>query len=108
MKGKVKVKVSGGQELEAEQALVAAGFRPNTKDLGLESVGVRLSDRGFVEIDDRMALVGGEHDLDSLDILLVITRIEKEFGIKIADRAVGRRAFTDVATLADFVEAQRA
>jgi len=55
LKNKVKVKVSGGQELEAEQALVAAGFRPNTKDLGLEAVGVRLSDRGFVEIDDRMA-----------------------------------------------------
>lgn len=59
-------------------------------------------------LDDRMPLAGGEHDLDSLDILLVITRIEKEFGIKIADRSVGRRAFADITTLADFVEAQRA
>ena len=55
LKDKVRVKVSGGGELEAEQVLVAAGFRPNTKGLGLETVGARLSDRGFVEIDDRMA-----------------------------------------------------
>ena len=58
LKTKVKVRVgsaNGAQDLESEQVLVAAGFRPNTKDLGLEAVGVRLSDRGFIEIDDRMA-----------------------------------------------------
>jgi acyl carrier protein len=66
---------------------------------------LRLDGNGA--LDDHMALAGGEHDLDSLDILLVITRIEKEFGIKIADRSVGRRAFADITTLADFVETQR-
>jgi dihydrolipoamide dehydrogenase len=54
----VKVVVAGEkgeQTLEAEQALVAIGFRPNSKGFGLEEVGVTLSERGFVEIDDRMA-----------------------------------------------------
>jgi dihydrolipoamide dehydrogenase len=54
----VKVTVSAdGQTkvLEAEQALVAIGFRPNSKGLGLEEVGVTISERGFVEIDERMA-----------------------------------------------------
>jgi len=54
----VKVTVSAdGQAkvLEAEQALVAIGFRPNSKGLGLEDVGVKISERGFVEIDERMA-----------------------------------------------------
>lgn len=54
----VKVTVSnddGEKSLEAEQALLAIGFTPNSKGLGLEEVGVQLSARGMVEIDDRMA-----------------------------------------------------
>ena len=54
----VKVKVSDGateQVLEAEQTLVAIGFKPNTTDMGLETAGVKLTERGFVEIDERMA-----------------------------------------------------
>jgi dihydrolipoamide dehydrogenase len=54
----VKVTVSSNGEtkvLEAEQALVAIGFRPNSKGLGLEEVGVKISERGFVEVDERMA-----------------------------------------------------
>ncbi len=53
----VKVKVSAeGKEttLEADQALVAIGFRPNSKGLGLEEVGVKISERGFVEINEKM------------------------------------------------------
>lgn len=33
-------------------ALVSIGRRPFTKDLGLESVGIKKTDRGFVEIDN--------------------------------------------------------
>jgi acyl carrier protein len=53
-------------------------------------------------------LIGGDFDLDSLDVLLLVTSIEKEFGIKIADGAIGREAFRDVATLAGFVERAQA
>jgi dihydrolipoamide dehydrogenase len=56
--GGAKVTVSGEEGqiiLEAEQALIAIGFTPNSKDLGLEEVGVQLSERGMVEIDERMA-----------------------------------------------------
>lgn len=53
---KVTVSGEGGQQvLEAEQAMVAIGFRPNTADIGLEQAGVKLDKRGFVEVDDRMA-----------------------------------------------------
>jgi len=53
---KVTISGEGGQQvLEAEQAMVAIGFRPNTADIGLEQVGVKLDKRGFVEVDDRMA-----------------------------------------------------
>ncbi len=57
-KSGVKVKVSGAdgeKVIEAEQALVAIGFKPNTAGLGLEAAGVKLTDRGHIAIDDHMA-----------------------------------------------------
>jgi mercuric reductase len=38
-------------QLRAERVLVAAGRRPNTEGLGLEVIGVALTDRGFVQVD---------------------------------------------------------
>lgn len=54
----VKVTVSEGgahKTIEAEQALIAIGFKPNSKDIGLEEVGVEVDKRGFISIDERMA-----------------------------------------------------
>ncbi len=45
----------GEMVLQAEQALIAIGFKPNTTGIGLEEVGVKLNQRGHVEVDDRMA-----------------------------------------------------
>ncbi|MEJ2448318.1 MAG: dihydrolipoyl dehydrogenase [Anaerolineales bacterium] len=58
LKTKVNVWIEGpdGEEkLSAEQVLLAASFLPNSQDLGLESIGVKLDKRGFIEIDERMA-----------------------------------------------------
>ncbi len=59
---------------------------------------------GRVVLSDDMALAGGEHDLDSLDILLIVTGLEKEFGITINDAAMSKSAFESVASLAAFVD----
>lgn len=44
-----------GKELtvDADYVLVTVGRRPNTDDLGLESAGVKMSDRGVVEVDNQ-------------------------------------------------------
>jgi dihydrolipoamide dehydrogenase len=44
---------AGGQEktVTAEYLLVTVGRRPNTNDLGLENIGVKMTDRGLIEID---------------------------------------------------------
>jgi mercuric reductase len=46
---------AGGQELHAEQVLVATGRTPRTAGLGLDAVGVRLGQRGEVLVDDDMS-----------------------------------------------------
>lgn len=54
----VKVTVEnedGIQVLEAEQALMAIGFKPNTADLGLEELGVELTERKFIAVEDDMS-----------------------------------------------------
>ena len=39
------------ETVEADYVLVTVGRRPNTDGLGLESAGVKLTDRGLVEVD---------------------------------------------------------
>ncbi len=45
----------GGKEksFKADKVLVAVGFKPNSKNLGLEKVGVALDERGHIQIDNK-------------------------------------------------------
>lgn len=38
-------------EVEADYVLVTVGRRPNTDELGLEELGIKMSDRGLIEVD---------------------------------------------------------
>ncbi|MEX2465800.1 MAG: dihydrolipoyl dehydrogenase [Gemmatimonadota bacterium] len=42
------------QTLDVEYVLSAVGRVPNSQDLGLESVGVKVDDRGFITIDEHL------------------------------------------------------
>jgi glutathione reductase (NADPH) len=47
----VRVKASNGEQRVFEQVLFATGRRPNTQDMGLEDVGVKLGRAGEVLVD---------------------------------------------------------
>lgn len=65
---------------------------------------LRLKDVRPEEIRDDETLFGSSRfDLDSIDALELVLRLEKEFGIKIGSSEESRRALTNVATLADFI-----
>jgi dihydrolipoamide dehydrogenase len=91
----VRVRVSPGEGqpekvLEAEQALIAIGFRPNTKDLGLEGVGVKLNQRGFIEIDERMATnVPGIWAIGDVTGQLLLAHVGSAQGIICAENIAG-------------------
>jgi dihydrolipoamide dehydrogenase len=42
----------GGEALDVDVVVVSVGRRPNTDDLGLDGTDVKLSDRGFIEVDE--------------------------------------------------------
>ncbi|MBY8909576.1 dihydrolipoyl dehydrogenase [Salinicoccus roseus] len=49
---KVTYEVKGEtKEIEADYVLVTVGRRPNTDELGLEELGIKMTDKGIVEVD---------------------------------------------------------
>jgi dihydrolipoamide dehydrogenase len=94
----VKVTVSAAGEpkvLEAEQALVAIGFRPNSKGLGLEEVGVKVSERGFVEIDARMGTnIPGIWAIGDVTGKLMLAHVGSAQGVVCAEHIGGAETVT--------------
>jgi dihydrolipoamide dehydrogenase len=98
LKTKVKVTVSSGEEskvLEAEQAMVAIGFRPNSKGLGLEELGVKISERGFIEIDEEMQTsVPGVWAIGDVTGKLMLAHVGSAMGIIAAENIAGAETIT--------------
>lgn len=93
LKTKIKATVTGeaGQQvLDAEQALVAVGFRPNTEGLGLEKVGIALDDRKMVGIDSRMATnVPGVWAIGDVTGKLQLAHVAMAMGVVCAENIAG-------------------
>jgi dihydrolipoamide dehydrogenase len=52
--GVCEVKCKGADPIECDRVLVSAGRSPNTNNLGLESAGVKVDKRGFIEVDEQL------------------------------------------------------
>ncbi len=89
----VSIKVSndeGEQILESEQTLVAIGFRPNSKDIGLEAAGVAINKRGFIEIDDCMATnVSGIWAIGDVTGKAMLAHVASAMGMICAENMAG-------------------
>src|SRR5271157_2602414 len=94
----VVVKVSGPdgeKSVEAEQALVAIGFKPNTRDIGLEEAGVSLNERGFIKIDERMATnVPGIWAIGDVTGQVLLAHVASAQGIICAENIAGVETIT--------------
>jgi dihydrolipoamide dehydrogenase len=92
--GGVEIKVSSEKEgektLQGEQALVAIGFRPNSGGLGLEELGVKLTDRGAIDVDDRMATnIPGIWAIGDVTAKLMLAHVGSAQGIICAENIAG-------------------
>jgi dihydrolipoamide dehydrogenase len=97
-KSGVQVKVSseeGEKMLEAEQALVAIGFKPNSRGLGLEESGVKVTEGGMLEIDERMATnVDGIWGIGDVTGKLMLAHVGSAQGIVCAENIAGEESHT--------------
>jgi len=94
----VKVVVSADGKsttLEADQALVAIGFRPNSKGLGLEEVGVKISERGFVEVNEKMQTsIANIYAIGDVTGKLMLAHVGSAMGIIAAENIAGAETIT--------------
>src|SRR2546423_1902727 len=80
------------QDLEVEKVLVAAGRAPVIEDIGVKELGVQLTDRGFIKINERMETsvkgiyVIGAHATELIHELAVAR--ENEFTVEEVDLAI--------------------
>lgn len=93
---RVKVSSDGAKKiLEAEQALLAMGFKPNSKDLGLEALGVNIDERGFIQIDERMATnVSGIWAIGDVTGKLMLAHVGSAQGMVCAENIAGEETIT--------------
>ena len=75
--------------------MVAIGFRPNSKGLGLEEVGVKINERGFVEVDEKMQTnVPGIWAIGDVTGKLMLAHVGSAMGIVCAENIAGAETVT--------------
>jgi dihydrolipoamide dehydrogenase len=81
--------------LQAEQALIAIGVKPNSQNLGLENIGVETSPQGMVEIDGRMATnVAGIWAIGDVTGKLMLAHVGSAQGVVCAENIAGADTIT--------------
>ncbi len=97
--GPVTATLDDGDSLEGDEILVAVGRRPNTADVGLETIGMEPG--GFLEVDDHLRAVqvraGWLYGVGDVTGLALLTHMGKYQGRLVGDVIAG----LDVADLAD-------
>jgi glutathione reductase (NADPH) len=91
--GSLRVALSDGETVEADQVLVATGRHPYTKGLGLESVGVKLSPHGAILVDERLtSSAPWLHAVGDVTDHINLTPVAIREGHALADRLFGKHS----------------
>jgi len=90
----IKVKLPD-ETLDVDQVLVATSFTPNSKGLGLEAAGVKVSDRGFIEINDQMQTnIPNIWAIGDVTGKLMLAHVGSAMGIVCAENIAGHETIT--------------
>jgi dihydrolipoamide dehydrogenase len=86
----------GAQALEVDRLIVSVGRSPNTDGLGLDSIGLTVDERGFIEVDDhcRTKLPGVFAIGDVVRGPMLAHKGEDE-GVMVAELIAGQKAHVD-------------
>ena len=84
------------QQLEFDKLIVAVGRRPNTEGLGAEEVGLKLSDRGFIEVDSEFRTsLPGVFAVGDVVAGPMLAHRASEDGVAVAEIIDGQSAHVD-------------
>lgn len=89
----------GATVTEQTDPLVAELARKLVETLGLDMTAAA--------VDPEVPLIGAGLGIDSIDTLELVVMIERDYGVKIDNRAAGVEAFASLAALAQFIRQRR-
>lgn len=89
----LKLHFKNGESLGADMALVAIGRKLNTKGLAIEKAGISLSDRGAIDVNDKMETnVPGIYAIGDVTGKAMLAHVASHQGIITAVNACGGEA----------------
>jgi acyl carrier protein len=81
-----------------------ASVKEQLKPIILKSL--RITDMTPEDLRDDQPLLGGDLEIDSIDILQLVLEIERHFGIKLVQANFDQKHFESLNTLAGIIEAK--
>ncbi|AZS43461.1 dihydrolipoyl dehydrogenase [Microbacterium oleivorans] len=92
-------------QIEADKVLMSIGFAPRVEGFGLDKTGVKLTDRGAIEIDDYMRTnVEGVYAIGDVTAKLQLAHVAEAQGV-VAAETIGK---AETQTLGDYRNMPRA
>jgi dihydrolipoamide dehydrogenase len=83
-------KLGNGESIDTERVLVATGRRPNTSEIGLDTIGLS-TDRGFVRVNDRMeTAVKGYYCIGDANGRCLLAHAASAHGVAAVENALGQ------------------
>ena len=90
---RVRLKISSDgktEEIDAQKVLVAISVKPNSENLGLEALGVKMT-RGAIDVNDRMQTnVPGLYAIGDVTMKLALAHVASAQGVIAAEAAAGK------------------
>jgi dihydrolipoamide dehydrogenase len=91
--GQVRLKISSGgatEEIDAQKVLVAISVKPNSENLGLEALGVKMT-RGAIDVNDQMQTnVQGLYAIGDVTMKLALAHVASAQGVIAAEALSGK------------------
>src|ERR1700685_4210434 len=86
------------------QLNIMASVKEQLKPIILKSL--RITDWTAEDLPDDQPLLGGELEIDSIDILQLVLEIERHFGIKLVQASFNQKHLENINTLAAVIESK--
>ena len=91
--GQVRLKISSEgktEEIDAQKVLVAISVKPNSENLGLEALGVKMT-RGAIDVNDQMQTnVPGIYAIGDVTMKLALAHVASAQGVIAAEALAGK------------------
>ena len=95
-KNKVTLEVESGgqtQKIEADMVLMAAGRAVNTESIGLAECGIKLTDRGFIQVDGNLQTTApGYYAIGDIAGPPMLAHKGSREGVVVAEKIAGHKA----------------